>query len=149
MFVSSRVRARRYVALTALLVPLVVAALAAPAAPASNAAIVMSFEKHWIGPGHYVGTIGDGGTIEMFVYDSTVTGGVQHFTTTLLVVFPDRSLTAVLDGRFNFSTARVALNGTVTEGWLQGARVHEESQVTGTDPLTFAGTVQLMPGSAH
>jgi hypothetical protein len=37
---------------------------------ASSSAIVIPFEKHAVGPGHYVGTAGDGGTIEMQVYDS-------------------------------------------------------------------------------
>lgn len=133
-------------------VALALVAIAAGAIPASalasNAVTVIPFEKHWVGPGHYVGTAGDDGTIEMFVYDSSVTGDVQHFTATLLLTFPDRSLTAILDGRFNFNTGRVVLNGSVVEGWLQGARVHEESQLVGFNPLTFVGTVQLMPGSA-
>lgn len=134
-------------------VALALAAVAASSitgsALASNAATVVAFEKQWVGPGHYVGTAGDDGTIEMFIYDSTFTGEVQHFTATVLLSFPDRSLTATLDGRFNFNTGRVVLNGRVVEGWLSGARVHEESQLVGFDPLTFVGTVQLMPGSAR
>jgi hypothetical protein len=57
-------------------------------------------------------------------------------------------LTAVLDGSFNFSTGKTVLNGTVVDGWLAGAQVHEEGQLVGLDPFTFVGTVQLMPGSA-
>jgi hypothetical protein len=126
-------------------------AVAAPAW-ASNAAIVIPFEKHWVEPGHYVGSAADGGTIEMFVSDSSITGGVQHFTATLNLSVGTRSLTARLDGRFNFSTGRVVLNGVVVDGWLKGAQVHEESRHTGDDQNTggpiFAGTVRLMPGSA-
>lgn len=115
---------------------------------ASNAATVIPFEKQWVGPGHYVGTAGDDGTIEMFIDDSSFTGDVQHFTATVLLSFPDRSLTAILKGRFNFDTGRAVLNGSVVEGWLEGAQVHEESQLVDFNPLTFVGTVQLMPGSA-
>lgn len=127
---------------------LVALAVAAPAS-ASNAAIVVPFEKHYDpSVGHYVGTVGDGGTIEMWVYDSSYPGNVQQFTARLELSLGGNSLTAILDGRFNFSTARVVLNGVVTDGWLEGAQVHEESRLTGLDPLTFAGTVQLMPASA-
>ena len=116
---------------------------------ASNAAIVISFEKHSVGPGHYVGTACDGGTIDMQLANSSVTGNVQHFTATVrLECTGGRALTAVLDGSFNFSTGKTVLNGTVVDGWLAGAQVHEEGQLVGFDPLTFVGTVQLMPGSA-
>jgi hypothetical protein len=126
-----------------------VAALAGSgAASASNAAIVVPFEKHWVGPGHYVGTACNGGTIDMQLSDSYVTGDVQHFKATVQLSFGGHSLTAVLDGRFNFSTLATVLNGVVTDGWLTGAQVHEEGQLVAFDPLTFVGTVQLMPGSA-
>ena len=117
-------------------------------AAASNAVIVIPFEKHWVGPGHYVGTACDGGSIDMQLSNSSVTGDVQHFTATVQVALPGRSLTAVLDGSFNFSTGKTVLNGAVVDGWLAGARVHEEGRLVGFDPLTFVGTVQLMPSSA-
>jgi hypothetical protein len=124
-------------------------AVTAPAS-ASSAAIVVPFEKHYdAGLGHYVGTAGNGGTIAMWVYDSSYPGNVQQFTATLELSLGGNSLTAILDGRLNFSTGRVVLNGVVTDGWLEGARIHEESQLTGFDPITFAGTVQLMPASAN
>lgn len=149
----------RDLAVTAALVLVALAAALAVAVPAgaSNAAIVIPFEKQFVGSvedgpegpaNYYVGTAGDDGTIEMWVYGSRVTGGVQHFTATLKLSIGGESLTAVLEGRFNFSTLRVVLNGDVVEGWLAGARVHEESELVGFDPLTFAGTIRLMPGSA-
>jgi hypothetical protein len=123
----------------------------ATTAPASNRAIVVPFEKHWIGPGHYLGTAGDDGTIEMWVYDVSFNGNIQQFSATLELSLDERTLTARLAGHFNFSTGRVVLNGQVTDGWLSGAQVHEESQYVGDDPDTggpiFAGTVRLMPGS--
>ena len=150
MFERFRPRARKRTGLTLLMLVSILAALAV-AAPtsASNAAIVVPFEKHYDSSlGHYVGTAGDGGTIAMWVYDSSYPGNVQQFTARVELSLGGNSLTAILKGRFNFSTARVVLNGVVTDGWLKGAQIHEESQLTGFDPLTFAGTVQLMPASA-
>ena len=116
-------------------------------ATASNAAVVIPFEKHWVGPGHYVGTACGDGTIDMQLSESSVTGNVQHFTATVQLACGGAASTAVLDGRFNFSTGKTVLNGAVVDGWLVGAQVHEEGQLVGLDPLTFVGTVQLMPGS--
>jgi hypothetical protein len=123
-------------------------AVSSGTAAASEAAIVIPFEKHSVGPGHYVGTACDGGTIDMQLSNSSVAGNVQSFTATVQLALPGRSLTAVLDGSFNFSTGKTVLNGVVVDGWLAGAQVHEEGQLVGLDPVTFVGTVQLMPGSA-
>jgi hypothetical protein len=118
-------------------------------ATASTAPVVVSFEKHSIGSGHYVGTACNGGTIDMQLSNSSVTGNVQQFTATVQLACPGSgTLTAVLDGRFNFSTGKTVLNGVVVDGWLAGAQVHEEGQLVGVDPFTFVGTVQLMSGSA-
>ena len=155
----ARLRPRDRAAIVLLLLVALATSLAAapPPATGSNAAMVIPFEKQLVGSvedgpegpaNYYVGTTGDDGTVEMWVYGSRVVGGVQHFTATLKLSIGGKSLTAVLDGRFNSSTFRVVLNGRVTEGWLAGAQVHEESELVGFDPLTFAGTIRLMPGSA-
>ena len=138
------------VALTAL-------AASAAGASASSSSITIPFEKHAVGPGNYVGTAGDGGTIELQVYDSRFTGGdpetsdhwVQHFKATLRLTVGGQSLTAALDGQFNFTTLQTVLDGVVLDGWLSGAQVHEVGKVTGFSPLTFVGTVRLMRGSAN
>ena len=72
--------------------------IAASPATASNAATVITFEKHWVGgpPSHYVGTTSDGGTIEMWVHDPSVVGNVQKFTAELRLSIDDSSLTAML-----------------------------------------------------
>ena len=145
-----------------MLLALVVTALAALAVAtsgvsASSSSIVIPFEKHAVGPGHYVGTAGDGGTIEMQVSDSRFTGGdpetsdhwVQHFKATLRLTVDGQSLTAALDGQFNFTTRQTVLDGVVLDGWLSGAQIHEEAQVVGFSPLTFVGTVTVMRGSAN
>lgn len=140
-----------------LVVALATLALTASSVSASSSSMVIPFEKHAVGPGHYVGTAGDGGTIEMQVYDSRFTGGdpetsdhwVQHFKATLQLTVGAQSLTAALDGQFNFTTRQTVLNGVVVDGWLSGAQIHEEGKVTGFSPLTFVGTVMLMRGSAN
>jgi hypothetical protein len=117
-------------------------------ANASASPVLIPFEKHWVAPGHYVGTACDGGSLEVLVSNSSVVGNVQHFTATFEVSLPgSRSFTAVLDGIFNFSTGRTVLNGSVTRGWLTGAQAHEEGQLTGVDPLTFTGSLTLIGAS--
>jgi hypothetical protein len=123
---------------------------------ASSSSIVIPFEKHAVGPGHYVGTAGDGGTIELQVGDSSFTGGdpaasdhwIQHFKAALRLTVGGHSLTAELEGQFNFTTRQTVINGVVVDGWMSGAQVHEEGEVTSFSPLTFVGTVMVMRGSA-
>jgi hypothetical protein len=132
-----------------LLVALVAVAVSAAAAPAANAPVDVTFVKIAVTADYYAGTTGDGGTIEMWVSNRSVTGNMQHFDVTLRASLSgDRSFTAMLEGTFNFSTAKTLLNGTVTEGWLAGAQVHEQGQLAGLDPLTFTGTLRLLPASA-
>lgn len=155
MFATLRRPDRFAIALLVLVTLAAALAVAARPATASNAAIVISFEKHWVDgpPNYYVGTTSDGGTIEMWVYNPSFVGNVQTFTAELRLSTGGRLLTAMVAGQFNFSTGKVVLNGVVVNGWLAGAQVHEQSQYTGDDPNTggpiFAGTVQLNPASAN
>jgi hypothetical protein len=134
------------------LLAIVALAAFAGSAAASDAAIVLSFTKQGsVLDSHYVGTATGGAALDMQLSDKYWTGEVQHFTATETLVWPGgRSLTAVLEGRFNNTTGATVLNGQVTSGWLQGAQVHEEGQLTGFSfPIaSFAGSLQLMPGSA-
>lgn len=146
-----RTHARRGVRRYALLLIGVLGALAvsAPAAPAASAPIAVTFEKVWQAPGYYAGTTGDGGTIEMWVSNSSVTGSMQHFDVTLRASLSGgRSFEATLKGTFNFSTAGTLLTGVVTDGWLAGAQIREQGSLVDDDPLTFGGTLWLMPASA-
>jgi hypothetical protein len=132
-----------------LFVALATVAGSAAAAPAANAPIAVTFEKVWQAPGYYAGTTGEGGTIEMWVSNSSVTGSMQHFDVTLRASLSGgRSFTAMLKGTFNFSTARTLLTGVVTDGWLAGAQIREQGSLVDDDPLTFGGTLWLMPASA-
>jgi len=134
-----------------LLVALVAVGGSAAAAQAANAPVEVTFVKTLVDPGtrYYAGTTGDGGAIEMWVSNSSVTGGVQHFDVTLRASLSGgRSFTAMLKGTFNFSTMRTLLTGVVTDGWLAGAQVRENGALVDDDPLTFEGKLWLMPASA-
>ncbi|HET7744233.1 MAG TPA: hypothetical protein VFK76_05775 [Gaiellaceae bacterium] len=137
--------------LLALLATATLAAFVGSAA-ASNDVIVLPFTKQGsVIDSHYVGTAAGGVALDMQLSDKYWTGEIQHFTATETLVWPGgRSLTAVLEGRFNNTTGATVLNGRVTSGWLQGAQVHEEGQLVGFSfPIaSFAGSLQLMPGSA-
>jgi hypothetical protein len=133
-----------------LLVALAALAGSAAGAPAANAPVEVTFVKTAVEgvPGYYAGTTGDGGAIEMWVSNSSVTGNMQHFDVRLRASLSEgRSFTAMLKGTFNFSTARTLLTGVVTEGWLAGAQVRERGALVNNDPLTFEGTLWLMPAS--
>lgn len=115
---------------------------------AAQRPVVFEFEKQWAAPDYYVGTVAGGGTIEMWLFDKRIVGNTQHFGATVEVAMPDASFTAVVSGQINFSTGRVVLNGTVTDGWLQGAQVQERSQLVDPDTGAFIGTIQINPASS-
>jgi hypothetical protein len=115
---------------------------------AAQRPIVLEFEKQWAAPDYYVGTVEGGGTIEMRLFDKSVIGNTQHFGATVEVNSASRSFTALVSGQINFRTGRVVLNGSVTSGWLAGARVQEESQLVDPDTGRFIGTIQIMPASS-
>ncbi len=122
-----------------------VAAVGTIAGTASSAPpVVLHFTKHWVGPGHYVGTVAEGGTIDMQISNSQITGNVQHFDATVQVDSPGGSFTAELSGTFNFSTYSTLLNGTVTSGSSVGSQVHEEGLLVDPDTYTFEGTLRVM-----
>lgn len=115
---------------------------------AAQRPVVLEFEKQWAALDYYVGTVEGGGTIEMTLFDKSVIGNTQHFSATVEVNSASRSFTALVSGQINFSTGRVVLNGSVTSGWLAGARVQEESQLVDPDTGRFIGTIQIMPASS-
>jgi hypothetical protein len=127
-----------------LVLAIVIAAVGAAAGTASSASpVTLHFTKHWVGPNHYVGTVAEGGTIDMQISNSSVTGDVQHFDATVQVVGPV-SFTSELSGTFNFVTYRTTLNGVVTNGWAAGSQVHEEGLLVDPNTYTFVGTLQVM-----
>jgi hypothetical protein len=74
---------------------------------------------------------------------------------------PAHSFVAHIEGKQNNTTHEAVLNGTVTSGWLVGARVHVTFDVIAAAPgiscvpaapvnrNCFQGTIRIMPGSAN
>ncbi len=91
-----------------------------------------------------VGTLAEGGTIDMQISNSRVTGDVQHFDATVQVDSSVGSFTSELSGTFNFVTYRTTLDGTVTSGWSAGSQVHEEGLLVDPNTYTFEGTLRVM-----
>lgn len=138
-------------ALLALAVSVALAALSATIASA-NAPIAITFVKSVAGPGYYTGTTGDGGMLEMWISapdapEEGQTGNMQHFNVRIEATLGNGQwFAADLRGTFNSSTGKTLLTGTVTEGWLAGARAREQGAHLGGG--TFEGTLWLLPATA-
>jgi hypothetical protein len=68
-------------------------------------------------------------------FDWTIDAGAESFT-------------AHLTGVLNTVTGKVVMNGTVVDGFLQDAQVHEEGQLVNAATLAFEGTIRVMPSTA-
>lgn len=137
--------------LTALTVAGVVGAIGAtsPAAAASDP-VRLTFDKHQVAPGVWQGTVsGDiTGALTTKLLSLEVTGSIWQVTFDWIVEAGSSSFTARLDGTLNTTTGAVVMDGTVTEGHLLGARVHEEGQLVDPTTLEFVGSIQIMPATA-
>lgn len=121
-------------------------------AAATNAPVRLTFEKTIADPaaGVWTGTTGGdvNGTLRTELRSLTVTGSIWHVTFDWIITAGERSFTARLTGVLNTATGGVVMNGTVVDGWLEGARVHEAGQLLDPDSLHFEGTIRLMPRTA-
>ena len=64
------------------------------------------------------------------------------------------SFVAHIEGKQNNETQTAVFNGTITKGWLLGARVHVTYDRIAPCPafgqaVCFTGVIQVMPGSAN
>jgi len=115
-----------------------------------NAPVHLTFDKSSVAPGIWDGTVtGDvEGDLTTVLLDLRVTGPIWHVEFDWIIDAGDQSFTARLTGILNTNTGRVVMDGTVIEGWLEGARVHEEGQLIDPDTLRFQGAIRLMPATA-
>jgi quercetin dioxygenase-like cupin family protein len=108
--------------------------------------VVLTFEKRAVSANSYVGTLAGGGTVDVLVLDRSSTPTEQRFSALFRVDRGDRWLAMLLRGTFDFATGQTHLGGKVVYGnWLRGAKVGEEGQLVGTNPLRFTGTLTLRP----
>ncbi len=115
-----------------------------------NPPINLTFDKSAVAPGVWEGTVsGDvEGTLTTVLVDLRERGPTWHVEFDWIIGAGDQSFTARLRGILNTQTGRVVMNGTVTEGWLAGAQVHEEGELIDPTTLRFQGTIRVMPASA-
>ncbi len=129
-----------------------IGAVGVSSAAATNAPVRLTFEKTIADPaaGVWTGTTGGdvNGTLRTELRSLTVTGSIWHVTFDWIITAGERSFTARLTGVLNTATGGVVMNGTVVDGWLEGARVHEAGQLLDPDSLHFEGTIRLMPRTA-
>ena len=140
------------------LVGMFVLGLLALAWPVANVAadrspIVLRFDKsdpdgNFVWNGRVGGDIS--GNLETRLLEAWQSGDILHvvFEWDIDADNPNRSFVATLTGTLNLATGAVVMDGRVTEGFLLGARVHEEGQLV--DPATsqFKGTIQIMPAGS-
>jgi hypothetical protein len=118
-----------------------------------HAPVRLTFEKclidavNWVWEGTVDGDIA--GDLRTELRDLRVTGVIWHVRFDWIISAGDRSFTADLDGILNTRTGRVVMNGRVADGYLLGARVHEEGQLVDPENLCFEGTIQVMPATAR
>ena len=147
----------RFTILFNLLALLLVVAIAVAAVPVqaqrsqNNAPVLLHFEKSAIGPGIWEGSVsGDvTGNLRTELTSLRIAGPIWHVTFDWIIDAGDHSFTARLKGTLNTLTGRVVMNGTVVDGWLLGAQVHEEGQLIDPSTFRFQGTIQVMPATAE
>ena len=154
MTVSTSMRRR-----TSALVLLVLAGLLslglAHAAPASAAApLNLTFQKQAVAPGMWEGTVGgdiDGDLTSVLTGctgPNPCSGQIWHVEFDWIIAAGPESFTAHLRGTLDTLTGQVVMNGTVVDGFLQGAQVHEEGRLVDPATLGFEGTIRVMPATA-
>src|SRR5262245_56145809 len=138
----------------AMLVALV-AAIAAVGAPSATAAppVQVDWAKHLVDPAtlSFAGTssgAAPGTMTSQLVSLDAQAGPILHITFRWTISSPGKSFTAVTSGIWNTNTGRVVMNGRVTDGYLEGAQVHEEGQLVDPATLSFEGFLRLLPSTA-
>lgn len=112
--------------------------------------VMLMFEKSLLSEGVWTGGVsGDiTGDLKTELLDLRVAGPVWHEVFNWLIEADEKSFTAQLSGTLNNNTGKVVMNGTVIDGWLKGAQVHEQGQLTDPDNLGFEGIIQINPATA-
>ena len=110
----------------------------------------IQFDKQGGINGIWAGTVsGDvEGTLTTQLLSAWQSGPILHVTFAWIISAGEQSFVAELKGTLNTLTGQVVMNGTVVEGWLVGAQVHEEGQLVDPNTGRFQGTIQVMPATA-
>jgi hypothetical protein len=126
--------------------------LAAPAGAAEP--LRLTFEKESVAVGMWEGSVsGDvHGDLTSVLTSCTgpnpCSGTIWHVEFDWIIQAGAESFTAHLSGILNLQTGAAIMDGTVVDGFLQGAQVHEEGQLVNAATLRFEGTIHVMPATA-
>jgi len=110
----------------------------------------LTFDKASVGPGVWEGTVGGdfAGRLRTELVELRIAGAIWHVEFDWIITAGSASFVARLTGTLNTRTGRVVMNGTVVDGYLEGARVHEEGQLVDPSTLRFQGEIRIMPATA-
>jgi hypothetical protein len=116
---------------------------------AASDPVRLTFDKAAVAAGVWEGTVsGDiEGTLRTVLLALDETGPILQVTFDWTIGSGDRSFTARLDGVLNMQTGSVVMDGTVTQGYLLGARVHETGQLVDSAKSRFTGSITVFPAS--
>ncbi len=128
------------------------AALAAdgPQPPPPAKAIDITFVKHLTDPqtvtfhGTTAGAVRGDLTSQLIGQTAPATTEYEFVEFRWTITSPARSFTAVTTGTLDTTTGVVAMTGTVTNGWNQGAEVLERGQLVDPTTETFTGDLVLL-----
>jgi hypothetical protein len=121
------------------------------AGPAGAAApLRLTFEKEAVAADRWEGSVsGDvAGDLITVLTRCNCSGRIWHVEFDWIIDAGAKSFTAHLRGTLNTVTGAVVMNGTVVDGFLEGARVHEKGQLVDAATRAFEGTIRVMPSTA-
>ena len=125
------------------------------ASPASaSAPLRLTFEKEAVAVGMWEGSVsGDvNGDLTTVLTGCSgpnpCSGRIWHVEFDWIVHAGAESFTAHLRGTLNNQTGTAIMNGTVVDGFLEGAQVHEKGRLVNAATLRFEGTIRVMPATA-
>jgi hypothetical protein len=112
----------------------------------ATAPIELSFVETAVADSLWLGTVGGDltGLLATRLTEKCVAGPIWHVRSDWIIRAGDRSFVADLRGTLNTNTGQAEMHGTVVDGYLLGARVHEEGQLADTATQRFEGSIRLM-----
>lgn len=116
----------------------------------NSAPVYLSFDKILVSQGVWEGSVAGDVTGDLMTELTAlqITGPIWHVEFNWIIDAGEHSFTAHLKGTLNTLTGQVIMNGTVVDGWLLGAQVHEEGQLVDPNTLQFQGTIRVMPATS-
>ena len=119
--------------------------------PENMSPVRLHFDKQGGANGIWNGSVsGDvEGGLTTQLLSATQAGPILNVTFAWIVSAGEQSFTAVLKGTLNTRTGQVEMDGTIVEGWLVGAQVHEAGQLVDPQLGRFQGTITIFPATAN